>query len=64
MTALLYRMYSPLKKDPRRAEYTDLALTPVTDEEVETLEMFQSAGAQAYVDRVQKIGRRQRGAAA
>jgi radical SAM superfamily enzyme YgiQ (UPF0313 family) len=60
----LYRMYSLLKKNPRRAEYTDLALTPVTDEEVETLEMFQSAGAQAYVDRMQKIGRTQRGAAA
>jgi hypothetical protein len=60
----LYRMYSLLKKDPRRAEYTDLALTPVTDEEVETLEMFQSAGAQAFVGREQKIGRVRRGAAA
>ena len=60
----LYRMYSVLKKDPRRAEYTDLALTPVTDEEVETLEMFQSAGAQAFVERLQKIGGVSRGAAA
>jgi radical SAM superfamily enzyme YgiQ (UPF0313 family) len=60
----LYRMYGKLKKDPRRAEYTDLALTPVTDEEVETMEMFQSAGAQAFVGRIQQIERLRRGAAA
>ena len=60
----LYRMYGKLKKDPRRSEYTDLALTPVTDEEVETMEMFQSAGAQAFVGRIQQIERLRRGAAA
>ncbi|HVS81270.1 MAG TPA: radical SAM protein [Pyrinomonadaceae bacterium] len=60
----LYRMYGKLKKDPRRSEYTDLALTPVTDEEVETRELFQSAAAQAYVDRVQQIEKLRRGAAA
>ena len=38
----LYRMYAKLRKDPRRAEYMDLAITPVTDDEVETREMFQS----------------------
>jgi radical SAM superfamily enzyme YgiQ (UPF0313 family) len=60
----LYRMYGKLKKDPRRFEYTDLALTPVTDDEVETMEMFQSAGAQAFVGRIQQIERLRRGAAA
>ena len=60
----LYRMYGQLKKDPRREEYTDLALTPVTDDEVETMEMFQSAGAQAFVGRIQQIERLRRGAAA
>ena len=60
----LYRMYGQLKKDPRRSEYTDLALTPVTDDEVETMEMFQSAGAQAFVGRIQQIERLRRGAAA
>ena len=60
----LYRMYGQLKKDPRRSEYTDLALTPVTDEEVETMEMFQSAGAQAFVGRIQQIEKLRRGAAA
>lgn len=31
----LRRIYLRVKHDPRRLEYTDLALTPVTDEEVE-----------------------------
>ena len=60
----LYRMYGKLKKDPRRSGYTDLALTPVTDDEVETMEMFQSAGAQAFVGRIQQIEKLRRGAAA
>ena len=60
----LYRMYGKLRKDPRRSEYTDLALTPVTDDEVETMEMFQSAGAQAFVGRIQQIERLRRGRAA
>ena len=60
----LYRMYGKLKKDPRREEYTDLALTPVTDDEVETMEMFQSAGAQAFVGRIQRVERLSRGEAA
>jgi len=60
----LYRMYGKLRKDPQRSEYTDLALTPVTDDEVETMEMFQSAGAQAFVGRIQQIERLRRGAAA
>lgn len=60
----LYRMYGQLKKDPRREEYTDLALTPVTDDEVETMEMFQSVGAQAFVGRIQQIEKLRRGAAA
>src|SRR5581483_2025853 len=38
----LYRMYAKHRKDPRRAEYMDLAITPVTDDELETREMFQS----------------------
>jgi hypothetical protein len=57
-------MYGKLRKDPRRSEYTDLALTPVTEYEVETMEMFQSAGAQAFVGRIQQIEKLRRGAAA
>jgi radical SAM superfamily enzyme YgiQ (UPF0313 family) len=38
-------IYMRIKRDPRRYEYMDTALTPVTDEEVETLELFQHARA-------------------
>lgn len=60
----LYRMYAKLRRDPRRSEYTDLALTPVTDDEVETREMFQSAGAQAFVAGIQRVEKLRRGAVA
>ncbi|HUR81716.1 MAG TPA: radical SAM protein, partial [Thermoanaerobaculia bacterium] len=32
--------YMRVKRDPRRLEYVDTALTPVTDEDQETLELF------------------------
>ena len=60
----LYRMYSQLKKNPRRAEYMDLAITPVTEDETETREMFQTAAAQAYVVKIQRAEKFQRGAVA
>ncbi len=60
----LYRMYAKLRKDPRRAEYMDLAITPVTDDEVETREMFQTAEAQAYVVKIQRAERLRKGVAA
>ncbi|MEK6372163.1 MAG: radical SAM protein [Acidobacteriota bacterium] len=48
----LRRMYNRIKRDARRYDYTDLALTPVTDEEVETLELFHhTPAAEAYVER-------------
>jgi radical SAM superfamily enzyme YgiQ (UPF0313 family) len=36
----LRRIYVKAKRDPNKYEYMDTALTPVTDEEVETLELF------------------------
>jgi hypothetical protein len=48
----LRRLYVRIKHDARKLEYTDVALTPVTDEEVETLELFHTPSAQAYVARV------------
>lgn len=51
----LHKMYRRIKRDPNRHEYVDLALTPVTDEEVETREMFQSAAAHSYVVQVQRL---------
>jgi len=57
-------MYSKLRKDPQRFEYTDLAITPVTDDEVETREMFQTAEAQAYVVKIQPVEKLRKGVAA
>jgi hypothetical protein len=54
----LRRIYVRIKYDPKRWEYTDAAITPVTDDEIETHEMFQNQAARNYVDqerRVEKI---------
>jgi hypothetical protein len=45
----LRRIYLRIKHDPRRYEYTDLALTPVTDDEIETYDLFHPRTAQDYV---------------
>jgi len=48
----LRRIYVRIKRDPRRLEYTDLALTPVTDDELDTLELFNhSEAAETFVAR-------------
>jgi radical SAM superfamily enzyme YgiQ (UPF0313 family) len=56
-------IYRKVKRDPLRKEYMDLAITPVTDDELETREMFQSDVAQAYVGQVRRIERIRRGQA-
>ncbi len=50
----LYRIYKMIKRDPARFEYTDIALTPVSDDDVETMEMFQSEAAHSFVVQVQR----------
>lgn len=50
-----------IKNDPKRAEYMDDALVPVTDAEVETRELFQSDAAHSYLDKIKKIKKAQRG---
>lgn len=57
-------IYLRIKKDPQRMEYTDLALTPVTDDETETMELFQSDVAQAFVGKQQRVAKMRRGEAA
>ena len=42
-------IYQRIKRDARRFDYSDLAITPVTDDEVDTRELFQSPAAQSYV---------------
>jgi radical SAM superfamily enzyme YgiQ (UPF0313 family) len=58
--AMLYvslrRMYLAIRRDPKRFDYTDTALTPVTDEE-EDREMFQSGAAQAYLTQQHRLER-------
>jgi hypothetical protein len=57
-------IYLRVKYDPKRYEYQDLAITPVTDDEVETHEMFRNEAAQAYVSQERRLEKIRRGAAA
>ena len=50
----LRRKYLAIKHDPRKLEYTDLALTPVTDEEEER-ELFHNEAAQAYLTQEHRL---------
>jgi len=50
----LRRLYLRLKKDEARFKYTDLALTPVTDHDVEDLEMFHTPSAAAFIAQEQR----------
>lgn len=50
------RMRRRIQSDPMKLAYTDLALTPVTDEEEQTLEMFtHNSGARDAVVHVRKV---------
>lgn len=51
----LRRIYLRIKNDPQRYAYTDLAMTPVMDDELETHELFNTGAAQAYVARAKHI---------
>jgi hypothetical protein len=46
-------IYRRVKHDPKRFEYMDLALEPVTDHEEER-EMFQSDAAKSYLEKVHR----------
>jgi len=47
-------IYRKVKKDPKKLEYMDLALEPVTETETETRELFQSEAAHNYLDKVHR----------
>jgi radical SAM superfamily enzyme YgiQ (UPF0313 family) len=50
------RMCARARREQKRNPYTDLAMTPVTDDETETLEMFtHNAGARDQVAHVRKV---------
>ena len=52
--ARLRRVYVRIKRDPRKLEYMDLALTPVADDDIEKLEMFHTPSAPAFVAQEQR----------
>jgi Radical SAM superfamily len=60
----LRKIYLGIKHDPRRTEYTDQAITPVTDDEIATHEMFKTDAAQAYVSQERRLDKIRHGAAA
>src|SRR5688572_2042553 len=62
--ARLYRTYQRIKRDPKRLEYTDVALTPDTDDEMGTRELFQTPAAQNFVRKIQRVERLSKDAAA
>ena len=55
MYARLRMIYLSIKKDPKRYEYMDAAIEPITEAETQTHEMFKSAEAQAYVSQEQRL---------
>ena len=59
--ARLRLIYRKVKRDPLKLQYTDLALTPVTADELETRELFQTETARAYVSKVQRLEKLSRG---
>jgi Radical SAM superfamily len=57
----LRRIYLRIKHDPQRYAYTDLAMTPVADDDVATHELFNTGAAQAYVAQARRIKEAQDG---
>jgi radical SAM superfamily enzyme YgiQ (UPF0313 family) len=47
-------IYRKVRRDPNKLEYTDLALEPVTDNETETRELFQSESAHNFIEKMNR----------
>ena len=60
----LRRIYLRIKKDPKRYEYSDLAMTPVADNEAATHELFGTEAARAFIEQRERVKRAQEGQAA
>ena len=54
-------IYRKVRKDPKKLEYMDLALEPVSDNETETRELFQSEAAHNFVEKMHRIEKIQHG---
>ena len=55
MFARMALIYRRVTRDPKRHDYIDTALTPVTDADLETDELFQSEAARAYLDQERRL---------
>jgi hypothetical protein len=55
MYGRLRKIYLSIKHDPKRREYSDLALTPITDDEAATHAMLQTEEANSYLEQQRKI---------
>ena len=55
MYVRLRKIYLAIKHDPARKQYTDVALTLASDDDTETLEMFNNTGAQAFVSQQRRL---------
>jgi hypothetical protein len=60
----LRKIYVAIKHDPKRFEYTDLAITPVTDDEIETHEIFHTEAGQQFVAQEKRLEKIRAGVAA
>ena len=47
-------IYRKVRNDPKKLEYMDLALEPVSDNETETRELFQSEAAHNFVEKINR----------
>ena len=56
-------IYRKVRHDPKKLEYMDLALEPVTENETETRELFQSEAAHKFVEKMHRIEKRRYGTA-
>jgi radical SAM superfamily enzyme YgiQ (UPF0313 family) len=54
-------VYLGIKHDPRRLQYTDLAMTPISDDET-SREIFQTDAAQAYLNQERRLAKARQGA--
>ncbi len=55
----LRRIYLRVKRDSRRLDYTGLALAPMSDDEIESRDLFHTRAAESYVALVRPEGMRQ-----
>ncbi|HEX8734053.1 MAG TPA: radical SAM protein [Pyrinomonadaceae bacterium] len=56
-----YLILRKIKADERISEYMDIAITPVAEDEVENMEMFQSAEAQDYLVKLRRVEKHRQG---